>query len=80
MEFGLLIILISVITYSMLAKSLSNSVLTAPMLFLGVGYGMYHLGYITGVDSEEVLHLIAEIALIVLLFLDASQINLRRLK
>ena len=80
MEFGLLIILFSVMTYSMLAKSLSTSVVTAPMVFLGVGYGMYHLGYITTVNSEEVLHLIAEIALIVLLFLDASQINLRRLK
>jgi len=80
MEFGLLIILFSVIAYSMLAKVLSNSVLTAPMAFLGVGYVMYHLEYITGVNAEEVSHLIAEIALIVLLFLDASQINLRRLK
>lgn len=80
MELGLLIILCSVITYSMLAKSLSNSIVTAPMFFLGVGYFIYHLGYITEVNSEEVLHLIAEIALIVLLFLDASQINLRRLK
>ena len=80
MELGILIILLSVGAYSMLAKSLSNSVVTAPMIFLGVGYTMYHLGYITGVNSEEVLHLVAEIALIVLLFLDASQINLRRLK
>jgi len=80
MELGLLIILFSVIAYSMLAKILSNSVLTAPMVFVSVGYMMYHLEYITSVNSEEVLHLIAEIALIVLLFLDASQINLRRLK
>lgn len=80
MELGLLIILFSVITYSMLAKTLSNSVLTAPIIFISVGYVMYHLGYMTDVNSEEASHLIAEIALIVLLFLDASQINLRRLK
>ena len=80
MEFGVLMILFSVSTYAMLAKILSNSIVTAPIAFLGVGYSMYHMGYITGVDSEEVLHLIAEIALIVVLFLDASQINLRRLK
>lgn len=80
MEIGLLILLFSVITYAMLAKRLSTTILTAPMVFLGMGYfisqsGMVHIG-----DAHETVYLIAEISLVVLLFLDASQIDLRRLK
>ena len=80
MEIGLLILLFSVITYAMLAKRLSTTILTAPMLFLGMGYLMSQSGMIHIGDAHETVYLIAEISLVVLLFLDASQINLRRLK
>ncbi|MDO7085676.1 cation:proton antiporter [Pseudocolwellia sp. AS88] len=80
MEIGLLIILFSVITYAMLAKRLSTTILTAPMVFLGMGYLMSQSGMIHIGDAHETVYLIAEISLVVLLFLDASQINLRRLK
>ncbi len=80
MEIGLLILLFSVITYAMLAKRLSTTILTAPMVFLGMGYLMSQSGMIHIGDAHEAVYLIAEISLVVLLFLDASQINLRRLK
>ncbi|MFT6269822.1 MAG: NhaP-type Na+/H+ or K+/H+ antiporter [Alphaproteobacteria bacterium] len=64
----------------MLAKRLSSTVITAPILFLGIGLSMSYFGILDVHDSEEVLHLVAEIALIVLLFLDASQISLKQLK
>jgi NhaP-type Na+/H+ or K+/H+ antiporter len=64
----------------MLAKRLSTTVITAPMLFLGLGLAMSYFGLLDINDSEAVLHLVAEIALIVLLFLDASQISLKHLK
>ncbi len=80
MEIGLLILLFSVITYAMLAKRLSTTILTAPMVFLGMGYLMSQSGMIHIGDAHETVYLIAEISLVVLLFLDASQINLRRLK
>jgi NhaP-type Na+/H+ or K+/H+ antiporter len=41
---------------------------------------MSYFGLLDINDSEAVLHLVAEIALIVLLFLDASQISLKHLK
>jgi NhaP-type Na+/H+ or K+/H+ antiporter len=80
MEIGILVILFCVSTYTMLAKRLSTTVITAPMLFLGLGLAMSYFGLLDINDSEAVLHLVAEIALIVLLFLDASQISLKHLK
>lgn len=80
MEIGLLILLFSVITYAMLAKRLSTTIITAPMIFLGMGFLMSQSGLIHIGDAHETVYLIAEISLVVLLFLDASQINLRRLK
>lgn len=64
----------------MLAKRLSTTVITAPMLFLGLGLAVSYFDLLDVNDSEAVLHLVAEIALIVLLFLDASQISLKQLK
>lgn len=80
MEIGLLILLFSVSTYAMLAKKLSTTIITAPMVFLGIGFGVSQFGLIHIGDAHETVYLIAEISLVVLLFLDASQINLRRLK
>ncbi len=80
MEIGLLILLFSVITYAMLAKKLSTTIITAPMVFLGMGFFMSQSGLIHIGDAHETVYLIAEISLVILLFLDASQINLRRLK
>nr|WP_284219080.1 cation:proton antiporter [Agaribacter marinus] len=79
MEIGILILLFCVSGYTMLAKRLSSSIVTAPMVFIAVGVTLHYLGLLKVDDSEEILHLIAEIALIVLLFLDASQINLKHL-
>ncbi|MBU2923440.1 cation:proton antiporter [Colwellia sp. 4_MG-2023] len=80
MEIGLLILLFAVSTYAMLAKKLSTTIITAPMVFLGMGFIVSQLGLIHVEDAHETVYLIAEISLVVLLFLDASQINLRRLK
>lgn len=80
MEFGLLILLFSVSAYTMLAKSLSSSIVTAPMVFLGLGFAVYSFDLIAIEGSQDILYSIAEIALVVLLFLDASQINVKRLK
>lgn len=80
MEIGLLILLFSVSTYTMLAKTLSRTIVTAPMVFISLGLIMSNFDFFDLEQSEAMLHLLAEIALIIILFLDASQINLRRLK
>jgi Kef-type K+ transport system membrane component KefB len=80
MEVGILVILFCVGAYSMLAKRLSSTVITAPMVFITVGFGVSYFDILKVSDSQEALYLIAEVALIVLLFLDASQVNLKHLK
>lgn len=66
--------------YTMVAKRLSTTVITAPIVFISTGFIFAYIGFFTNIEIEETIHLVAEIALIVLLFLDASQINLKRLK
>jgi len=80
MEIGLLIWLCVACTYSMVAKRLSASVVTAPMIFLGLGFGLYYFDFVHVQASKEVLYNIAEIAIVVVLFLDASQINIKHLQ
>ena len=50
------------------------------MIFLGFGFLLSQTGLMPHADAEASLHLVAEIALIVLLFLDAAQINLDALR
>ena len=80
MEIGILAILFCVFVYSMLAKRLASTVITAPMVFICVGFAASYFNIMQVRDSEETLYVLAEIALIVLLFLDASKINLGLLK
>ncbi|MEM8853584.1 MAG: cation:proton antiporter [Pseudomonadota bacterium] len=65
--------------FCMVANRLSSTVLTAPMVFLGFGALIAQTGLVPEESTEESLHLVAEIALIVLLFLDAAQIDQRAL-
>lgn len=76
---GILIVLISAIIYAMMAKRLSRTVITAPMVFLLIGVTMAYLDVMQVHDAEHILHLIAEVALIILLFLDAAKIDFKAL-
>ncbi|MEX3010055.1 cation:proton antiporter [Hoeflea sp. TYP-13] len=77
---GLLFLAMFTVAFSMLANRLSTTVLTAPMLFIGFGFLMAETGFMSPGGAEETLHIVAEVALIVLLFLDAAQIDLATLR
>ncbi|MEH6728107.1 MAG: sodium:proton antiporter [Hyphomicrobiales bacterium] len=77
---GLLLLVLFTFAFSMFAKRLSSTMVTAPMLFLGFGYLLSTTGLMPQAGAEEALHLVAELALIILLFLDAARINLRTLR
>lgn len=64
----------------MVAKRLSSTVITAPMLFLALGVLIFETGILPHIEMEEVLHIVAEVALILLLFLDAAQTDLGALR
>ncbi|WP_421725207.1 cation:proton antiporter [Bauldia sp.] len=80
MTAGLLIITAFTAAFCMLAKRMSRTMITAPMIFLALGWVLSETGLFPQAEMRETLHLVAEVALIVVLFLDAAQIDLRVLR
>ncbi len=80
METGLLLVAMFTVAFAMLAKRLAATVLTAPMVFIAFGLLLSTTGLLPHKEAEASLHLVAEIALVILLFLDAAQINLQALR
>ncbi len=77
---GLLLLALFTVAFSMVANRLKSTVLTAPMLYIGFGLLLALTGLMPRQGTEQTLHVVAEIALIVLLFLDAAQIDLMTLR
>ena len=73
MQVAILVVMICVVFYAFFAKRLSSTIVTAPIIFLGLGYLISLSGFMATANSEALLHLVAETALIILLFADASQ-------
>lgn len=63
----------------MVANRLSKTAITAPMVFLAFGAILAFFDMLPKSRSEEALHIVAEITLIILLFIDAAQIDQRAL-
>jgi NhaP-type Na+/H+ or K+/H+ antiporter len=80
MQVAILVVMICVVFYAFLAKRLASTIVTGPIIFLGLGYAMSLSGFMPSESSEELLHLVAETALIILLFADASQTDFAALK
>jgi len=78
-----LLVAVTVLGYGLLSGKLERSILTAPMVFIGVGYAVGESGLgLLGRDllDGEVFHFLAELTLILVLFTDASRIELVRLR
>ncbi len=80
MTAGLLLSAIFMLAFTMVAKRLSSTMLTAPMAFLAFGYLLSQTGIMPHREVEEILHVTAEMALVILLFLDAAQIDFAALR
>lgn len=79
-ETGLLWAFAAAFAFAMLARKFASSVVTAPIYFIALGLLLDKVGWFELEAAEEALHLVAETTLVVLLFLDASQTDLRQLK
>lgn len=66
--------------YALVAKRLSSTIVTAPMIFLSLGVTFSVSGLITPETGETFLHPVAEVTLVVLLFLDAAKTDFAALK
>jgi NhaP-type Na+/H+ or K+/H+ antiporter len=80
MQLAILVVMICVIFYAFFAKRLASTIVTAPILFLGLGYAMSLSGFMASESAEGLLHLVAETSLIILLFADASQTDFAALR
>ena len=79
MAFG---ILLCVIAYALLSKSIAKSILTLPIIFMGIGFVTSH-AVETAASPESLDHsrrLLAEVTLVLVLFSDASHVRFRRLR
>lgn len=61
-------------TFALGSRKLSGSILTGPMLFAAVGFaiGPQVLGWVEIPISNHVIHALAEVTLVVVLFADAA--------
>ncbi len=64
----------------MVGRRLSSTILTAPMLFLFLGVSLAVSGLVPHDTAEALLHPVAEVALVILLFLDAAQTDVVALR
>lgn len=70
------------LAYSLVSGRLAGTLLTAPLLFVVIGFaaGPSGFGIATMNAEHEAIHLIAELTLILVLFTDAARIDLARVR
>ena len=76
-ELALLTIALSAFFYALVAQRLSQSVVTGPMIAIGLGLVMALLLGREGTHLEGLLHLVAELTLVLVLFADAAMLRAR---
>ncbi len=79
-EAGLLLAVLALFGYALIARRLANTVLTGPMLFLGLGWALAEMNLLHAEEAREFLLILAEITLTVVLFSDAAVTDLDRLR
>lgn len=79
-EAGLLVAAVAIFSYALVARRLSDWILTAPMVFLALGWGMTEAELFHVEGAEEALHLLAEATLVIVLFSDAAAVDLAALR
>ena len=73
MQLGILVMLACAMGYAMVAHRLSRTIITAPIFFLAAGLVLSYSHLIDAAHADETIHLVAEVSLIILLFIDASK-------
>lgn len=79
---AVLTIAIALLAYGLVSRRIQGSIFTGPMLFAAFGFavGPDGAGLVPLRVSHEGLHLLAEITLILVLFSDAANLDLRQLR
>ncbi len=78
---AIIFITILIFTFGLFSKVLDNSPITAPMffVFMGIVFGPLILDVFNLEVKGELIHILTEVTLILILFVDASTINFKKL-
>jgi NhaP-type Na+/H+ or K+/H+ antiporter len=78
---GIIVVVTGVLVFGLVSKKLQGTPITLPIVFTGFGWliGTAGLGLADIDPSHGVIHTIAELTLILVLFSDAARIDLKRL-
>ncbi|EDX85838.1 transporter, CPA2 family [Synechococcus sp. PCC 7335] len=78
----ILVVLLAIATYALISRKLASSILSLPMVFTGFGLLLGQIGaqIVSMETGRQEVHLITEITLILVLFADASRVNLASLR
>ncbi len=70
-----------ILGFGLISGRVQKSILTAPLVFVGVGLmlGEHGIGLLDLEIDESLIHTLAELTLVLVLFTDATRINLKRL-
>lgn len=79
-ETALLAIAMIAFLFALVARRLSTGIFTGPMIFLALGLGVDQAGLVKLDHAEAILHVLAEVTLVIVLFADASMVNLSALR
>ena len=73
---------LALFAFGLVSRGAERSIVTPPMVFvaLGFAFGSGGFGLVHVPTDSEVIHLLAEVTLVVVLFTDASRIDLRQLR
>ncbi len=77
---ALLIVAAGILGFGLISKRVQTSILTPPLVFAALGLLVARSGLLDLDLSEGLIHLLAELTLVLVLFTDASRIDLRRLR
>ena len=69
-----------ILGFGLISEKVQKSILTPPMAFVAFGLAVSHLGMVHFHVDEHMIHTLAEITLVLVLFTDASRIDLRLLR
>jgi NhaP-type Na+/H+ or K+/H+ antiporter len=79
---GIIIFSFAIFTYSLISSHIEASIITAPMIFVGIGllfspdgFGILNLG-----PNNQLILIFSEIALVLIVFSDAARIDFNQLK
>ncbi|MEM7480514.1 MAG: cation:proton antiporter [Acidobacteriota bacterium] len=77
-----IVVAAGILGFGLVSRRLTGSPITPPMVFVAFGYLISErgLGFVPFDYEEGLIHTLAEITLVVVLFTDASRIDLRRLE